>query len=342
VSTRLPRPSRTGVGGPVEVLVLARACAFAGLIALATAAAPFSRSAPRGLALVLGLLGLALAAALWRARDRVPVAVQHAVVVTATVAVSACIAASTTPAGTAVTAFSYFWIGLYSAAFHRRRALVAHLLLLGAGFAVGLWWCSAVSPVQTWWFVMATVTGVAWTLHAHVDRLRRSAERDQLTGQLSRGAFAARAEQAMEVSSRSGLPLTLAVLDLDHFKAVNDHEGHAAGDRLLVELTGAWSGVVRRGDVLGRHGGDEFVLLMPGTTAADAGGVLERLRAAYPASWTAGVAQWSGEPLAAWVARADADLYEHKRARDLAAGHSLRGDWPGSVSSPPTVPSPRR
>lgn len=322
------------------MVVLARACAFAGFAALATAAVPFSPTAPRGLAVVLGLVGVALGATLWRARDRTSIAVRHGVVAVATVAVSGCIAASTTAAGTAVTACSYFWIALYSAVFHRRRALVAHLLLLGAGFAAGLWWCGAVSPVQTWWFVMATIGGVAATLHAHVDRLRRSAEHDQLTGQLSRGAFAARAQQAMDVAARAALPLTIAVLDLDHFKAVNDHDGHAAGDRLLVELTTAWSSAVRRGDVLGRHGGDEFVLLMPGTSASHAAGVLERLRAAYAgATWTAGVAQWRGESLAAWLARADADLYERKRARDLAAGRGGRRDWRGAAPArdrPPT------
>jgi diguanylate cyclase (GGDEF)-like protein len=82
---------------------------------------------------------------------------------------------------------------------------------------------------------------------------------------------------------------------------------------LLIDLATSWQATVRRTDVIARYGGDEFVLLMPDTTAAGAADLLQRLGAANSASgWTAGVAQWGGEPLEEWIARADADLYRRK------------------------------
>jgi diguanylate cyclase (GGDEF)-like protein len=83
----------------------------------------------------------------------------------------------------------------------------------------------------------------------------------------------------MALARRYDRALTVALLDLDDFKLVNDRDGHAAGDRVLVDLATAWTAVLRRSDVLGRHGGDEFILLMPDTTASGARTVLGRLQA---------------------------------------------------------------
>jgi diguanylate cyclase (GGDEF)-like protein len=80
----------------------------------------------------------------------------------------------------------------------------------------------------------------------------------------------------------------LAVIDLDGFKAVNDRHGHAAGDRLLVDIAGAWSASLRPGDLLARFGGDEFILMILGATADQVDAILARLAAAHPAVWTAG------------------------------------------------------
>nr|WP_231126506.1 GGDEF domain-containing protein [Motilibacter aurantiacus] len=191
---------------------------------------------------------------------------------------------------------------------------------MAGGFAAGLGVCDAPSALQTWGFVTVSVGGVALVLQSLVERLRRQADRDQLTGLLNRVAFAGAAERLMGCALRRGEPLTLAVLDLDDFKGVNDRDGHAVGDRVLAGLAAAWSGALRRSDVLGRYGGDEFVLLMPDTAEGDSVEVLQRLRDALPgARWTAGVAQWQGEGLAEWIARADGDLYAHKRRRVRAS-----------------------
>ncbi len=129
--------------------------------------------------------------------------------------------------------------------------------------------------------------------------------------------------------------MTLAVLDLDGFKQINDRFGHAAGDRLLAEAASAWRARLRAGDILARHGGDEFVLLLPATSQAEAGEVLERLRRAeLPVGWSIGLSAWlPHEGLEAGLARADRDLYSVKRS--LASGAAAAAAY----RSPSLLPS---
>ncbi len=108
----------------------------------------------------------------------------------------------------------------------------------------------------------------------------------------------------------------MVLLDLDGFKAINDRAGHAAGDRLLAELAVRWKTSLRSCDILGRHGGDEFVLLLPATTPAQAEVALDRLRASTPVAFSAGIACWErDEGMEACLARADKGLYVEKDRR---------------------------
>lgn len=296
--------------------VLGLAFCFAGLLGLVTVVLPFSPTAPTGLGAVLSSVSLLLGAALVRTRRCVPPPVLHGLVAVGSLGVAGSVAASTTQAGPAVTAWGFVWVALYSASFHGRRALTAHLALVAAGLATGLVVSEAPSALQTWVFITATTGAVAAIVHVKVARLRSLADHDPLTGLLTRTAFTAAVDAATSTAQRTGQPLTLALLDLDDFKAVNDTEGHARGDQLLADVAAAWRATLRRGDVLGRRGGDEFVLLMPATTASGAVDVLARLAAAAPAvRWTHGIAEWEGEALEPWIARADAALYRAKRRR---------------------------
>jgi len=106
------------------------------------------------------------------------------------------------------------------------------------------------------------------------------ASTDELTGIANRRAFLRHLDREIEGSTEFGWPLAVAMFDVDHFKSVNDSYGHAVGDRVLQLIAERASAVVRSGDLVGRLGGEEFGILMPGATAEDAAIVAERLRQA--------------------------------------------------------------
>jgi len=156
-------------------------------------------------------------------------------------------------------------------------------------------------------------------------RLRYQADRDPLTGALNRRAFDALLAQAL--SDGDGV-VTLAFLDLDGFKDINDFYGHATGDAVLIETTARLSRVLRDGDALGRMGGDEFAVALVGLDRAAAAPVVERLRRALEplhhvhaatirieASLGTATAPEDGRDVHALMSAADAAMYRVKSAR---------------------------
>jgi diguanylate cyclase (GGDEF)-like protein len=118
-----------------------------------------------------------------------------------------------------------------------------------------------------------------------------------------------------------GAVSTVALLDFDNFKTYNDEHGHLAGDDLLIQATSNWKAQLRDIDVLARWGGEEFVILLPGTPLADGGRVLDRLRATMPAGQTfsAGLVELKGTQATPILRAADVALYRAKaegRARN--------------------------
>lgn len=110
------------------------------------------------------------------------------------------------------------------------------------------------------------------------DVAHKLAERDPLTGVLNRRAILARLRSEFAKARQTREPLSLLFLDLDHFKNVNDSYGHRAGDQCLRGVIDPIAGELRQGDALGRYGGEEFLILLPGAGAADAEVVAERIR----------------------------------------------------------------
>ena len=164
--------------------------------------------------------------------------------------------------------------------------------------------------------VLAAETGAALT----GERLRRQLEvasiTDPLTGLLNRRGWDHDCSALFAQSERTGLPLTLALLDLDHFKVYNDRHGHQAGDDLLADFADAAADVLRETDLIARWGGEEFALAMPGCVASDAFDILERVRQAVPgaATCTIGYAEVArGESVDECLTRADHALYTAKR-----------------------------
>jgi diguanylate cyclase (GGDEF)-like protein len=115
-------------------------------------------------------------------------------------------------------------------------------------------------------------------------RLYEFATQDSLTGLYNRRFFLDAAEQAVALARRHDQPLALMMLDLDHFKKINDTYGHAAGDATLKAFAEITRSNTRRTDIVGRWGGEEFMILLPATGLRDALGLAEKLRAATEAS----------------------------------------------------------
>ena len=113
--------------------------------------------------------------------------------------------------------------------------------------------------------------------------LRSLAMTDFLTKAMNRRAFTEAVEQQMALAQRTGLPLALLMIDVDHFKRINDEHGHATGDSVLVEIARVIGSSIRKQDTLGRYGGEEFGVLLPSTDQAGAMVVAEKLRSAVEA-----------------------------------------------------------
>ncbi|MEU4619713.1 GGDEF domain-containing protein [Actinoplanes sp. NPDC023801] len=150
-------------------------------------------------------------------------------------------------------------------------------------------------------------------------RLAETSRTDPLTGCLNRRGFDASVTAELAEAQRTGTPVTLVLLDLDRFKEANDTYGHRTGDELL-----AWTGQelradLRARDAVGRQGGDEFAMLLPGTGAADAEAVVERLRPCAPGSLGHATFPADGSDYSELLLVADQRLYRDKAVRDRRA-----------------------
>jgi diguanylate cyclase (GGDEF)-like protein len=172
---------------------------------------------------------------------------------------------------------------------------------------------------------IASHIGAALMRKRAEEALERLATYDLLTGLLNRRAILARLAQEISRARREGGHLSVGMLDIDHFKSVNDTYGHQVGDEVLIAFAGRVQAQLRGYDCVGRYGGEEFLVITP-VVAADAGGVLyERLRAsvadgpietkagAVSITVSIGVVSGTGQStIDALLASADAALYRAK------------------------------
>ena len=224
-----------------------------------------------------------------------------------------------------------------------------------AGRRVGLLVCAAIGLS---WFVGAYLTSGHFThplvaywnaavhlgfilLMAHIvaafkhslEQERELARTDYLTGSVNKRYFTELAEAEIERARRHGHPFSVAYMDVDDFKLVNDHLGHSAGDRLLKSFAETIRREVRSIDVVARLSGDEFAVLMPETSAGAARAAVGRLRRrlaqaarqhGWPVTFSIGVATWDEPPPSVdeMLRHADELMYAAKRGGKNSVRHS--------------------
>jgi diguanylate cyclase (GGDEF)-like protein len=178
-------------------------------------------------------------------------------------------------------------------------------------------WAVVISSLVLFLLVVARMGGLLTRLQLQADQLAALARTDGLTGLLNRRSGDEELSRACQRAAADGHPLSVAMLDLDHFKVFNDTYGHQAGDRLLVEASAAWRTGLSAADVLARYGGEEFMLIMPFRDSDDAMALVTSLQSLTPADQTfsAGVSTWhQREASAQALHRADVAMYVAKRS----------------------------
>jgi diguanylate cyclase (GGDEF)-like protein len=234
---------------------------------------------------------------------------------------------------------------------------VSHFLLIAAFYLSFASEAAAALHSGTWLQVSlayCTAAGVAVSYEYGQRQLRRRlhalADHDPLTGLLNRRGMEKRLVELASFLGRHKVPVTLALLDIDHFKAVNDAHGHDVGDEVLKELAGELKSVFRNSDYIARWGGEEFLVALTNTQLEEGTDVLERLREQIAGSATfsvptitlsMGAALWHAEiDLATALKQADRALYRaKKKGRNVlvpahgSADDIADGDWRPETSN---------
>jgi diguanylate cyclase (GGDEF)-like protein len=217
-----------------------------------------------------------------------------------------------------------------SARFPTRGVLVGLavtvVMMVAVAFGVDAHAVISDPPLLVMPLALTIAVAILSTALMHSDVKHRSeAIMDQLTGMLNRNSLADRTVELAQLSQRSGQPVGLIVADLDHFKAVNDSYGHAAGDAVLTDVAYRLRKYLRAFDLAYRIGGEEFLVLLPGADLAGAAAMAERLREGISAETVgpalrvtmsfgvAASAEGSAFEYEGVCARADKALYRAKR-----------------------------
>ncbi len=281
---------------------------------------------------VLATTALVGAAVIHRWAPRWPRAAFHAAVLAATTVIVAAVLLSPDPATALVVGGLISFVAIDACFFFGLGLAVVHLAVaLGALTTAVVLRGDVALPTVLALDVVAL--GLAVVTRGLVLRAS-SASRDPLTGLANRRGFDQALHDRMLAAARTGEPVSAALLDLDHFKLVNDSRGHDAGDRVLREVAAVWEQALPASTVLARHGGDEFALLLPGLAGPAALDLVREVRATHPGiGMSCGLAEHRpGETAAQLMRRADRALYAAKAAGrgrcELDAGPSsdLVGD----------------
>lgn len=234
-----------------------------------------------------------------------------------------------TPAGFEASLFYLLPVSFFASFVGKRSGLIVSSISAGVAVAIhrtnlpsgsSLVYWNAVAWLAVYVLFVSIISEIR-NLYA---RERSSSRTDPLTGIPNRRGFLERLEIENARARRYGSPLTLAYIDLDHFKEVNDMFGHAAGDQLLGIIGQVLKEDVRRADTIARLGGDEFAVLLPETDCAPASTALEKLRTAlnaaiekhnWPVTFSIGLVTFKSPPESVqdMISAADRAMYEAKQ-----------------------------
>jgi diguanylate cyclase (GGDEF)-like protein len=298
-----------------------------GVTGLLTLVFPHPETLNTGVLLLLSLTALPAGAAVCFLRHRLPKGVFPWLLAAGTAMVTLLV--GTGGSGSVIVSFSFFylWVVTYAllffsplhAAFQLGLAAVAYGSVLAWVAEPGLTALTALEPITLVAVVATTGRVIMW-----LSRAREDSEIDPLTLAFNRRGLDRVLSAAVQDAAATGQNLVVGVIDVDHFKSINDLSGHLAGDSVLEDLSRAWQGVLRAGDSLCRLGGDEFVVVLPGCSWSDATAILERLRDAAAdteVTCSMGAAlRVPGDSASLLLSRADTALYQAKRlGRDRIA-----------------------
>jgi len=312
----LGSPTSGDPRAPYRILVIIQLAAA--LFALAFGAVPDHDLSVAGLDVVLALAMIVWSAVVWFLLPRMAsdLGIDVAIVVD-TVIAGYCVAVITLVESAFLVALGLVAFGVFAAYYRSRRRLVAHLVVMSVAYGVGLIINPMLPEALDYVVVVAMIWGISLMVATLVEQLREDAMRDPLTGLLNRRALDLVGGPLEAAAARAGTPVTVGMIDLDDFKAYNDTFGHLAGDRLLADVAAAWGDRLRTSDLLVRFGGDEFAVVLAGTTVSDAENLAEEVRRTHPALWTVGFSPWRhDESLDEALGRADTLLLARKHRRE--------------------------
>ena len=273
------------------------------------------------LAVGVSILGLVTAAL----RHRLEGVALNALLLASTVGVSYGVYLSKRTDPAILVIVFYSWVLLYAFSFLTRPAAMGQALAVAVGFGIAVsYGPDFTAPLGDWIFLSGTVIVTAMMVLRLVVKLSALSYTDQLTGLKNRRYLEEHLAEVMRAGSAVVGRCGLAIIDLDRFKAINDTHGHLKGDETLCSLAKLWTPVIRRGDVLARWGGDEFLLLMKDCTEEELRSAVLRLfelaRPLLSVSAGCGVLR-PGENHLDLIVRCDSALYLAKSRQDLGAAH---------------------
>lgn len=209
-------------------------------------------------------------------------------------------------------------IAVFVRSWHRPTTARVVGALLAAGVSLGMW--IAPAPVPWLWYLLfpVCILGAAELLGLLHAALMEAALRDPLTAVWNRAGLNRELDDLLPRARRRGESLAVIVLDIDDFKSVNDRDGHAAGDSVLMQLTRRWTRQLPASALVGRLGGDEFVAIVSGYDESQARALADTLRGDGPVHVSTGIAVGPAyEPgsFAKMLTEADRDLYRLKNVR---------------------------